>query len=845
MMKKILCLLAFCCLSWTISAQHVDVRTAQKVAENFLAQYQLQKSGNNLELYVTEKANDLQKSGEATVFYYIFKAPSQGFVMVSGDQRIAPVLAYSASNVFDTTDMPENLRGWLQNYRDEIAYTLRTENTAETYAPLWKAYEENNLAQLQKTTETVSPLVATQWNQRSPYNDLCPYNDSVMYRCPTGCLATAMAQILKFWNHPYRGTGSHAYTHPKYGLQSANFGNTVYDWNNMTNTYSSSSSQVSKNAVSTLMYHCGVAVTMDYDFDGSGAYTLLTDDQIAKLGVYDGRTALKRYFNCESVIGYYRDYYDLSDWVRLLKNELNTGRPILYAGQGSGGGHAFVCDGYDNNNMFHINWGWGGSSDGYFAISALNPSSLGTGGGSGGFNSQQRALFVNPGTDERYQLSLYSSVLISNDTIELNSPFSISTKVANYASKYTGALTVGIYNSNGTFITYMDSVSLTLDSMRYVNVTFTTQGISALTDGEYYACLFYRSGDHWRLLNGGSYTNQVNFVIGKGKIKYDLYMFGSLHISNNPVRIGTAFSFTDSIINRDNRKYEGKVAIAIFDEDYDLIGIFGERSISLQTNYFMSNLSFQVSATENKLNPGNYHAIVVYKPDIADIWYILEEAEYTNDLSFRVSDGNDFMLKLYGNLTISDTVIPYNSAFFTRVSVINNGSDAFTGNIAMCVFDKGGKLVDSIQVYRNISISSGRYLNNTKYATNGLTSLQRGETYYAKVCYFNTNTRQWVAVDGGNYTNARAFRVISGEAVSEAEAEDMRPYPTPTHGLIYLPLQGKEHSVKVVDQNGKTISTQTSHAEILTLDLSALSNGIYFIRTFDGETARTYKVIKQ
>ena len=845
MMKKVLGLLTLCCLSWTIAAQQVDVRTAQTVAENFLAQHQFQKSGNDLALYAVGTAETTQKSGEATVCYYIFKAANTGFVIVSGDQRITPVLAYSVSNSFDTTDMSDNLRGWLQNYRDEITYSIRSENEAETYAPLWKAYVENSLNELRKTTAEVSPLVVTQWNQRGPYNNLCPYNDSVGYRCPTGCLATAMAQILKFWNYPYRGVGSHSYTHKKYGLQSANFGSTIYDWNNMTNTYSSSSSDISRQAVSTLMYHCGVAVDMDYEYNGSGAFTLLSDEQINQMGLYDGRTALKRYFNCESVLGYARDNYYLDTWVTMLKNELSSGRPILYAGQGSGGGHAFVCDGFDSEGKFHINWGWGGSSDGYFVISALNPGSLGTGGGSGGYNSYQRALFVNPGINEKFQLFMYSALNVSSDTIAVNGPFSLTANVANTGSKYTGFITAGIYTSNGTFVTYMDSTALSLDSMYYGEVTISTQGLSALSDGEYYACFFYRSGNHWRLLNGGSYSNRVDFVVGKGKLTYDLAMYGDLHISSNPVRVNTEVTFTDSIVNHDTRAFDGKVAIAIFDEQTELQGVFGARSLQLSPNYYIPNLAFKLSAAENTLTPGNYFAAVVYRTDDEQMWRIMDEGYYTNWLPFKVSDGSDFDLKMYGNITISDTLIPYGSAFYTKVSVINKGTDAFVGNLAMCVFDGSGKLVDSIQVYRNINMASGYFLNNTRFSTSGLTSLQRGKTYYAKVCYYNTKTYQWTPVANGNYTNSRAFRVISGEAVDEAEAQRMQPYPTPTKGIVYLPLQGKKHTVKVLDMNGKLLSTQTSDAEILTLDLSGLSNGLYFIRTSDGDKTRTYKVIKQ
>ena len=181
---------------------------------------------------------------------------------------------------------------------------------------------------------------------------------------------------MKYWEYPSQGIGFHSYNEDDYGTLSANFASTTYNWAAMPNNVTSSN-----NAVATLMYHCGVSVDMNYGVGGSSAQTL------------DVANALINYFGYSPQIeGLYKTNYSNVQWINLLKTDLDNNRPIQYAGSGNGGGHSFVCDGYDNNDWFHFNWGWGGSSDGYFDLDYLNPGSLGTGGGTGGFNTNQRAI---------------------------------------------------------------------------------------------------------------------------------------------------------------------------------------------------------------------------------------------------------------------------------------------------------------------------------------------------------------------------------------------------------------------------------------------------------------------
>jgi len=307
---------------------------------------------------------------------YVFTTESS-FVIMAADDRVQPVLGYSLTGQFVTENMPDNVRNWLQGYNDKVQSAIDQNLRAlPMTTQQWNALTEGD-PNFGRATTVVEPLVQTYWNQGNPYNLLCP-NSSV-----TGCVATAMAQVMKYWDYPSTGMGWHSYIHPNYGELRADFYSTTYDWTNMTSTYSNSSTQAQKEAVATLMYHCGVAVDMDYSPSGSGAYTS------------DVAVALRSYFNYSSDLQWLpRSSYDDATWIAMLKADLDLNRPIQYSGSGSGGGHSFVCDGYDNNDYFHFNWGWGSYCDGYYSIDNMNPGPGGIGSGANGiYNDGQAAIF--------------------------------------------------------------------------------------------------------------------------------------------------------------------------------------------------------------------------------------------------------------------------------------------------------------------------------------------------------------------------------------------------------------------------------------------------------------------
>ena len=405
-MRKLFLGLAALMLSMTVLAERVSQEDAALVANNFM------NVGNTVSGVQKAPAKKMVLKKAATASenqYYVYEnANGEGWVMVAANDVAHPILAYSYTGTFRTDNQPANLKVWLRGYDRQITRAAQDENYVanEQVQNEWKTLRKG--ANPVKAAVVVSPLIKTGWDQGSPYWNSCPQKSGS--RCYTGCVATAMAQVMNYHQWPKNGTGSHTIKGTSY---SANFGSTTYDWENMLNSYSGSSTSAQKAAVATLMYHCGVAVDMSYGTaaeGGSGAYTIDYNGYWSSHGTMCAETALTQFFGYKSstIKGYYRDgspedgmrSWTKAEWIAMLKEELDAQRPIMYAGAGyedpsdpdTGYGHSFVCDGYDSSDKFHFNWGWSNSCDGYYDVDALEPSEPGSGGGNGEYNLEQDVI---------------------------------------------------------------------------------------------------------------------------------------------------------------------------------------------------------------------------------------------------------------------------------------------------------------------------------------------------------------------------------------------------------------------------------------------------------------------
>lgn len=357
--KKVLTLLLML-ISISLKANPVDMRTARKVAEKFI--------NTNTKVPV-RCANDLQlvttyNISRGDTAFYIFNTPN-GFVIVAANDCATPILGYSNEGQFDLNNIPIQLQDYLQNFVEQIQYGIDNHFEADKKtAQEWESVKTTGRLTCNRSNKTVEPLLTTEWGQGCGYNAMCPVDENGVScgHAVTGCVATAMAQIMRYWSYPENGIGTHSYipeSHPEYGNQSVDFGATTYQWSDMPNTLNNSNSET----IATLIYHCGVSVDMDYGPNASEAWSVSVGG------------ALTNYFRYSNEMSYEgQSSYTDASWKAKLKDCIDLGRPVYYSGSTGSAAHAFVCDGYDMNDMFHINWGWSGSSNGYFAIGALNVS---------------------------------------------------------------------------------------------------------------------------------------------------------------------------------------------------------------------------------------------------------------------------------------------------------------------------------------------------------------------------------------------------------------------------------------------------------------------------------------
>ena len=399
-----------------MSAEPIGKQAALYTAQS----YMLAKGKGIVQKPLKASRKGAAASDQEDSYYYIFNADADGgYVIVSGDDRIEPILGYVEQGSFDPDNIPENMRSWLQFYTDQIKYVI--DNNIQPGDPIIK--KRNKVS---GTKHSIPELLKTRWNQGRPYNITCPkyYKEDGSQDLPaTGCVATAMAQVVNFYKFPEKTKTvipslTNTYT-LKDGTKKTSTApaiprSTKIDWENMRDTYSwpdGHTANAQDSAVANLMLICGQSIKMSYSASSGGVTTRARDAFVTYLG-FDTRALWAD-----------RSDFSIDDWFNKLYDELEAGYPILYRGHSSGGGHAFVVDGFDGDNLFHLNWGWGGGSNGWFLISILNPSDnsgIGASSSSDGYSMSQGALFNlrKPGTPKEDSYLITSDVSINGTGIK-------------------------------------------------------------------------------------------------------------------------------------------------------------------------------------------------------------------------------------------------------------------------------------------------------------------------------------------------------------------------------------------------------------------------------------------
>lgn len=813
-MKKLNLLFLLTIVCFGLMAQPISQQEALKSANRFLKSHALIKAGLQLESADLIHTS-LTKGQEPN--YYVFKLPSLGFIIMSGEKATLPVLGYSSESHFTLNDIPLNLQDMLTGYEDEIAYVRKNNITAD------KSTLEASAALLDNITNEkayVSPLLGTiKWNQSPYYNAQCPVYDSYGNRCPVGCAATAMAQILRYWEYPQRGQGSHSYN-SSYGTLTANF-DTDYDWDAMPKTtLTAPNYQVAK-----ISYHCAVSLNMQFAPGGSGAYQT------------DVPAALINYFKYpNTVTNRNRSNYSTEQWHSILKNELNNGRPVQYAGHGDGGGHSFVCDGYNTSGYFHFNWGWGGSSDGYFLTNALNPGSLGTGGGSGGFNYYQTIVInfqapTNPGNDENppaVPQNLVATAVTSNSAqlgwgaVEEATSYKLAVKADggeweyfttenNYlqlnslqaATKYYWSVLATNANGNSSnastvsFTTLEDNNAAPLtvpENLTSVNITDNSAVLQwdAVLDAASYKLAIKENGGEWQYFT----TSYSSFYI-------------------DGLSAATTYYWSVKAINEDGESEYADVVTFVTEEDGEYPSDYCASAATNATYEWIRYFSLGGMYNDSDNSNGGYsdftHKVGNVARSNAFKMYFRAGYRYYSYREYwsvwidfdQSGTFDDDELVLRGNSTATDYLYAY----------VNIPADAKLGNTRV-----------------RISMSDGAYRNACDNFA------------YGEVEDYTVN----ITAASMAYAFGEPIEYPHAIEISDAYEELCTISPNPTQDVVRIKVLGLTEGadVKIYNQQGAVVKTFKMLDNDEIIDISELSSGVYILYVDREKAPLTRKIIK-
>ena len=768
-------------------ALSAGVRTPQE-ALTIASQFTTPQGASRMRARASEASSVIADS--ASVYYAV--NTRGGFVLVGADDRLPEVLGYSDHASFDPDNLSPEFRFWMQCYEEELSQI-----TNPLSPPLrggWGGV-------------SVSPLLSSTWNQSSPYNDLAPLYNETGGRCVTGCVATAMAQVMYYHKYPEIGTGSHSYlwvcTNPvgKSATLSANFGQTVYNWSSMLDTYKSYTPQQGA-AVATLMYHCGVSIEMGYG-QSSGAYT-------EKVPV-----ALNTYFGYDPNYQRIRkDMYPADSLNRIIAAELQANRPVLVSGSNDEGGHAFVCDGCDNKGYFHINWGWGGSNDGYYLLTALNPGkSQGIGGTTKGYN-KGTSFFIGlqpakSGTPKAIPQMATTSFSVSSETFTRSTAFSASIeRLQNYGlNNFSGSYGVALYDEDETqliaVLKQVDNYSLNAGYYRTSEATLSNIKIpNTVPAGTYHLCCVYKNADYdWMRLmcTDDDYyrtltltSTQVTFYPNDAAPELTLVQALAFPEGTNPDSIpmtGIPVSFE---VKNIGGTFRGDISARIYK------GAFAKGQYEIMDSVVVRRNQNLNSALQQTFDPTllldtQYKMRLCWRADKNDSWHNFEGAE---DLLFKLYDP-DYHLALTDTIRFdrNDSVPRDNASLY--YSIKNTGAP-FEGEIQLSFYQ--GAFSRGKSEIREVLIRTNETLED---AFTG--SLEQEPGDYTVILRYREKNGDWKEfLDKNNY-NLGSVQITVVEdtppvpplptALDETKPSDPRRQKRIENGVLYILHNGKKYNI--------------------------------------------------
>lgn len=662
-------------------------------------------------------AKNLRSDKTNNAPYYAFNL-EQGYVIVSGDDEMTELVGYAENGFFDAENVPPQMQLWLDGYAEYVAAVQSGKAKAR------------KILLSDSPSVVVEPLVTTKWNQDAPFNNFAPeYTDdnNNTQRCATGCAATAMAQIMKFHNWPEQGVGHYSYEHQSFGTISSNFSEHVYDWTNMIDRYNNGEySNVQADAVALLMKDCGVSLNMNYG-------------PVSGASIYSYTPAFKNYFHYSSRT-VNRSGCETAEFTKIITDELQEGRPIIYCGTGEDGGHAFVVDGYDTNYFLHVNWGWGGYSDGYFDMNYMDPTGLGIGGGSGAFKWNQGIVLARPLKDgvEPYEFIQqlcfvpYDDVkggIFCEQEMPANKGDVVTILLRNTANlsgeSFFGSLNVGVFDDSGALVTMGNEeriennngelLEFQSGSLYSVDLPMTlyTAGIA---DGNYIVRAMSKAdGDVWRKFAS---TDCLNMTVADGKVYLsaptpNISMVG-IGSYDTATYKGFSFNADVTVHNSSSIPVDGSIMFTVTDSEtgdalsgslraivYDNCDFKARISFPTTYDFFVIGKTYNISFTGFQTTDGKTLPI---NNAIPLSFSIVENAEVQNSLTFFNINGNPF------GMTVSNENFSKTDDTMVSINCIGNANkETYMGYIGIETYNlhTGSKWYSAI--FKTVDIPQGAY----------------------------------------------------------------------------------------------------------------------------------------
>jgi hypothetical protein len=649
-----------------------------------------------------------------------------------------------------------------------------------------------------------------------------------------------MAQIMKYHEHPTtRTVAIPGYTTETYTISIPNItGTTNYDWSNMSNTYTTSGTSVTTNAVATLMYHCGISVKMDYKLSANGGSSAYS---------FDVASALISYFGYDAGIAYCnRNYYSYTEWIDLLKTEIRANRPVYYSGHGSGGGHAFVCDGYDTDNLFHFNWGWSGSSDGYFEISALNPSSLGIGGGAGGYNQSQAIITgIQPATGNGNPAIMLGLSTVSANTsgnlISMTAENLANIGIVTITNVYLGVL---LCNQDNSYRSHQTSEqNIKLDPRYYYPTRSLIKNYSlpsGLPAGTYKLYPAYSASSGIPTIipgkNGNRYITVIvnangSFTLSNASVIPELSLV-SLKPVGNLYQDATG-SFEAEITNSGTADYNSNMSLRL-----------GTQTVATEPVVIPAGTTKTVGFSGTvSLSSGNYSLSVLYDPNnLPESTPSTQLGNAVSSVEVRPTPGTPKLSLVSASFQNGNNAVPQNAPNLTVT--IKNEDGLFNERICVFIFPaSGGNSIGSFGA-THVMIEKGE--TKSILFNNPIDFLEAGTRYRARVDYYDG---RWIPLENSSTFTVAAPILPSSDAslkslvVKDAQTQtplSLSPDFTPSTTSYTAVASPETSMISIIGEATHAMATFTN-IENQTLD----TGGDIFeieVTAEDGTTKKTYTI---